>query len=193
MISHARLGLGRFLLFAVALSAGCVGGPSGTREEKLVHFRQLEEQAKTDVVAQYPKAKDELERCVGYAVVEKNIVKVPLVGWGSGSGVIVEKAGDKRTYVKVPEIQFGAGWGARAQKVVVIFSDVTKLHDLAGGEWRASMGAEAAAKAGDAGAAGGTGSGNQSPKGYTVYVMTEAGISATATVVLMRVRPYSLD
>jgi hypothetical protein len=192
MTTSATLHVVPFLILIASLLGGC-GGPSGTREEKLAYYQKLEEQAKAEVVAHYPKAKEELASSVGYAVVEKDIVKIPVVGWGSGAGVIVEKQGDKRTYVRVPELQFGAGWGARAQKVVVIFSDVTKLRDLADGEWNATLGAEAAAKAGDTGVAGGAAGSDLLSKGYVLYVMTEAGISATATLNLMRIQPYSLE
>lgn len=178
------------LLLSIAILLTACGS---TREERLAHFATLEAETKAALIKEHPGAEAELADSVGYAVFEQDILKIPVVGWASGSGVIVEKAGDKRTYVKVPEIQFGAGWGARAQKVVVIFQDVDKLRDLADGDWRAGIKAEAAAKAGDTGAAGGGGTGDLEKQGYSLYVMTEAGISATATFNIMRIKPYSLD
>lgn len=176
------------LMPIVILLAAC----GRTREEKLAHFATLEAEAKAELIKQHPETEAELKASVGYAVFEQDIVKIPVVGWASGTGVIVEQHGDQRTYVRIPEIQFGAGWGARAQKVVVIFQDIEKLRDLADGEWRAGITAEAAAKAGDAGAAGGGGV-NPTKQGYSLYVMTDAGISVTATFNIMRIKPYSLD
>jgi len=52
--------------------------------------------------------------------------------------------------------------------------------------------AEMAAKAGDVGAAGGGGTGDLM-KGFSTYVLTDAGVSATATIAVLRVKPYSID
>ena len=84
------------------------------------------------------------------------------------------------------------GWGGRSEKIVLIFQDVEKLRDLAAGKWNAGIEAEAAAKAGDVGAAGGGGTGDL-VKGFSTYVLTDAGVSATATISVMRVQPYSID
>ena len=67
------------------------------------------------------------------------------------------------------------------RKVVLIFQDVDKLRDLADGKWHAGVQAEAAAKAGDVGAAGSGGTEDLMKKGYSAYVLTDAGVSATAT------------
>ena len=116
-----------------------------------------------------------------------------MVGAGGGAGVVVEKANGKKSYLRVPELQFGAGWGGRAERVILIFQDVEKLRNLAGGTWKAGIAAEAAAKAGDVGAAGGGGTGDLMKKGFTTYVLTDAGVSATATIAVLRAQPYSID
>ena len=47
-----------------------------------------------------------------------------------------------------------AGWGGGAEKIVVIFQNIDKLHNLADRKSHADVEAEAAAKAGDVGVAG---------------------------------------
>lgn len=172
--------------------AGCAGGLTGSKEEKLAYFDSLEKETLTRLIKEHPKTEQELAQSVGYAVGEKKVIKVPMVGAGGGAGVVVEKATGKRSYVRIPELQFGAGWGGRSEKLVLIFQDREKLRDLADGKWNAGVEAEAAAKAGDVGAAGGGGTGDLM-KGFSTYVLTDAGVSATATIAVLRVQPYSID
>ena len=179
-------------ILAVTVTA-CAGGLVGSKEEKLAYFENLEKETLARLVKEQPRTEQELAQAVGYAVVEKKVVKVPMVGAGGGAGVVVEKANNKRSYLRVPELQFGAGWGGRAEKIVLIFQDLEKLRDLVDGKWKAGAAAEAAAKAGDVGAAGGGGSGALLTKGYSTYVLTNAGVSATATIGVLRAQPYSID
>jgi len=71
------------------------------------------------------------------------------------------------------KLQFGMGWGGRREKIVLIFQDVEKLRGLAAGKWNAGSEAEAAAKAGDVGAAGGGDTGNL-VKGFSTYMLIAA-------------------
>lgn len=173
--------------------AACAGGLVGSKEDKLAYFESLEKDTLVSLVKQQPGTEQELAQSIGYAVIEKRVVKVPVIGAGGGAGVVVEKASGKKSYLRVPELQFGWGWGGRAEKVILIFQDVEKLRDLADGMWKAGVAAEAAAKAGEIGAAGGRGTGDLMKKGFTTYVLTDAGVSATATIAVLRVQPYSID
>ena len=179
-------------LIVTAMVTGCAGGLLGSKEEKLAYFHILETETLARLIKEQPKTEQELAQSVGYAVGEKKVVKVPLVGAGGGAGVVVEKAIGKRTYVRIPELQFGAGWGGRSEKILLIFQDIKQLRDLADGKWQAGVAAEAAAKAGDVGAAGGGGTGDLA-KGFSTYVLTDAGVSATATISVLRTQPYSID
>ena len=171
----------------------CAGGLVGSKEEKLAYFESLEQETLAQLVKEQPGTEQELAQSVGYAVFEKKVVKVPVVGAGGGAGVVVDKENGKKSYLRVPELQLGLGWGGRAEKVILIFQDVEKLRNLAGGTWKAGIAAEAAAKAGDVGAAGGGGTGDLMKKGFTTYVLTDAGVSATATIAVLRAQPYSID
>ncbi|BCA53093.1 hypothetical protein W02_02330 [Nitrospira sp. KM1] len=175
------------------LLSGCAGGLVGSPDSKRAYFSKLEQDALARVIQEQPKAKQELEQAAGYLVAEQDIVKVPMVGWGSGAGIAVEKATGKRSYLRIPELQFGAGWGGRVQKVVLIFQDLGKFRDVADGKWYAGAEAEAAVKAGDVGVAGSGTSADLLTKGFSTYVLTDAGVSGTATVSVLRAQPYSID
>jgi len=177
----------------VMAMTACAGGLVGSTEKKLAYFESLEQETLAQLVKEQPGTEQELAQSVGYAVFEKKVVKVPVVGAGGGAGVVVDKENGKKSYLRVPELQLGLGWGGRAEKVILIFQDVEKLRNLAGGTWKAGIAAEAAAKAGDVGAAGGGGTGDLMKKGFTTYVLTDAGVSATATIAVLRAQPYSID
>jgi lipid-binding SYLF domain-containing protein len=171
----------------------CAGGLVGSHDEKRAYFESLEKDTLAQLAKEQPKTEQELAQSVGYAVIEKKVVKVPMIGGGGGAGVVVEKASGKRSYLRVPQLQFGLGLGGRSEKVILIFQDIEKLRDLADGIWKAGVEAEAAAKAGDIGAAGGGGTGDLGKTGFTTYVLTDAGVSVTATIGLLRAQPYSID
>jgi hypothetical protein len=172
---------------------GCIGAPRGTVQEQHAYFQKLEDTTLARLKKEQPATEQELAAAVGYAVIEQNIVKIPVFGAGSGAGVVVEKEGSKRTYLHVPELQFGAGWGAREQKIVLIFFDLDTLRDLANGIWRAGLSAEASAKAGEVGGGGGANTTKTAKKEFSTYVLTENGVSATVTLNVIRAQPYSID
>ena len=139
---------------------------------------------------QSPEATKELDEGVGYAVIEQKVVKVPVVGAGTGKGVVVEKATGQRSYLNVKRLDLGLGVGGKAYKVVLIFQDEKVLHEFANGKFAIEAGAEATAKAGEAGAGVEGGSSNLK-KGYSVYVLTDGGVSATATIRVLGARPWT--
>jgi len=169
----------------------CAGGWTGSKEEKLAYFDDLEKETLARLVRGNPKIEQELAQSVGYAVLERKVVKVPLIGAGGGAGVVVEKAVNQRVYLRVPEVQVGAGWGARAERIVVIFQDITQLRQLANGKWDGASVTEMTDVTGDVGATGGASDSRK--RGFSTYVLSEAGLSATATIGVLRVQPYSLD
>jgi len=181
------------------MSIGCAGGLVGSKEEKLAYFDSLEKDTLARLIKEQPGTEQELARSVGFAVIEKKVVKVPIVGAGGGAGVVVDKASGKKSYLRVPELQFGWGWGGRAEKVILIFRDAEMLRDLAAGTWNAGSEAELAAKAGDIGAAGAIGAAESEAmadlmrRRVRTYVLTDAGLSATVTIGVLRAQPYSID
>jgi len=163
----------------------------GTAFSKTVEdMATLEKEALAQLSEQNPEATKELEEAVGYAVIEMKVVKVPIFGAGTGKGVVVKKASDQRSYLNVKRLDLGAGYGGKAYKMVLIFQDQEVLQDFANGKFGIEAGAEATAKAGEAGGGSEGGSGNLK-KGSSIYVLTDGGVSATATIRVMVARPWT--
>ena len=171
----------------------CAGSLKGSKEEKLAYFDQLEEETLARLIKEYPQSEQQLVEAAGYTIAEKTTVKVPFVGVGEGIGLVMDKASNMRSYLQFAQLQFGFGLGVRANRLVVIFQDVNKLRDAAAGRWHIGVAAEAAAKIGDKGAAGEGGTSDLTEKGYSTYVLTDSGVSASATIRVLRARPYSVE
>jgi hypothetical protein len=106
---------------------------------------------------------------------------------------MVGKDTEKRSYLLISEVQFGYGWGGRVEKIVLIFQNLNRLRDMADGGWHAGATAEAVAKAGDVGAAGSGSTSDLLKKSCSSYVLTDAGVSVTATISVLRAQPYSIE
>jgi hypothetical protein len=177
----------------VAGLSGCATVPGETREEQVQTIDELVERTLSDLYRQEAETRQEIADSVGYAIMINTIMKVPLVGAGRGYGVAVNNRTGERTYLRMERFDLGGGLGARSERPVVIFQQELKFKDFIDGTWSANAGAEAAAKVGEAGAAGRVGSGDlPGDKGYSVHLITDAGVSATLTVGVIRVKPIKL-
>jgi hypothetical protein len=181
------------LVFLSLFSVGCATIPGKTGAEQAETIDRLVSRTLADLYKQDPKTKEEIANAVGYVIMNNKITKIPVVGVGQGYGVAIETKTGKQTYLEMGRFDVGGGWGARSLRPVAIFHNEKVFKDVIAGEWSGNMGAEAAAKVGDAGAAGGGGSGNlKADKGYTIYTLTDAGVSATVTMGVIRVKPIKL-
>ena len=170
------------------LLAACASPKGSTPAEEREWIQSVETKTLVRLYKEHPDTKSSLQKAPGYAVFDVAITKVPVVGGGGGFGVVVDNKPVGRTYMKVREFDLGAGYGVRKFQVVLIIHDTELLEEVKQGKWRFSAGAEAAAKVGDAGAAGAGGTADASDK-FTPYLLTEAGVSVTATIKVMRLTP----
>jgi lipid-binding SYLF domain-containing protein len=185
--------IGCTLLFLIVGLSGCASIPGKTGEEQAETIDALVERTLADLYKQEPKTREEIANAVGYAVMNNKITKIPIVGAGSGYGVAINNKTGEKTYIKMARFDIGGGWGARSVRPVIIFQDEKKFKDFIDGVWEAQAGAEAAAKVGETGAAGGAGSGNlPGDKGYSMHFITDAGVSATVTAGIIHVKPVKL-
>jgi len=77
---------------------------------------------------------------------------------------------------------------------VLIIYDREEFDNFVSGKWIFDAGAEASAKAGDYGAAGGAGASGINPnRTYDLYLITDAGVSATFSAAMIHVRPVSIE
>ena len=178
--------VGMMMVLAFALAAPMTFAEEGekpTKEEKKKATKQEErdeinkvaDEALAEVLKDAPKANELFEKAEGWAVFDNLRVTFILTG-GGGSGVAVNKASGKRTYMKMGTGGIAFGIGAQKYQVIMFFDSEERLNNFIEKGWKAETGANAAA--GTAGANAGT----AFIDGIAVYQITEAGLMASADV-----------
>jgi lipid-binding SYLF domain-containing protein len=173
------------VVLSALLAASCSTYRSMSVEEKRAFLAELEETTLVDLVELHPDAEAELESSVGYAVFSNQATKIPIVGSGDGIGVVVDTSTDERTYLKVGRLDVGGGLGIRTYRLVILFFEREPLQKLASGKVELGAGVEAGAGTDDVGTGAGGITGSRK-EDYVLYQLSEAGVSATLTVRLIR-------
>ncbi len=172
-----------YLLLAVtilSLVTGC--GPSS--KLSVVERQQIVGNMETEILQrlykEQPATKDKIKKAAGYGVFSNANVNLILISAGSGYGVVVDNATDKRTYMKMALGGIGLGLGAKDYRQVLIFKSKETMQKFVTSGWEFGGHADAAAKAGQSG-------GELSGEGaigadIEAYSMTESGLALQATV-----------
>ncbi len=127
------------------------------------------------VLGESENAKDLFDKAMGYAVFDNTKVALGISG-GGGSGVAVEKASGKRTYMKMGTGGVGVGIGVKTYQVIMLFENEKVFRNFVDKGWQADT--QAGASAGSKGASVETTFHN----GMAVFVRTKKGLMASADV-----------
>ncbi len=128
-----------------------------------------------NVLADSANAKELYDKAMGYAVFDNTKVALGVSG-GGGSGVAVDKATSKRTYMKMGTAGIGFGIGAKSYQVIMLFENEKVFRNFIDKGWQGD--AQAGAAAGTKGTAVKTTFHN----GMAVFVHTKKGLMASADV-----------
>jgi lipid-binding SYLF domain-containing protein len=128
-----------------------------------------------EVLAESANAKELYDKAIGYAVFDNTKAALGISG-GGGSGVAVDKASGKRTYMKMGTAGVGFGIGVKTYQVIMLFEKEKVFQNFVDNGWQADT--QAGAAAGTAGAAAKTTFHN----GVAVFVRTKKGLMASADV-----------
>lgn len=165
-------------VIATLMLTGCATTSGNNPAEK----RQAVQNMKAEVLAELyqakPQARAEIAAAPGYAVFSNANVNVIFASFGGGYGVVTDKSG-KTTYMKMGEAGIGLGMGVKDFRAVFVFRDRGSLDRFVNSGWEFGGHADAAAKAGDKGAAVG---GEALIDGINIYQFTKAGLALQATV-----------
>lgn len=149
--------------------------------------------------AQYPNLKEKVENAPGYATFSTVNVNLLLLATARGTGLVVDNVKKKETYMNALSVGGGIGAGIKDLSVLIIFNSYETLEQFITSGWQFGVQADAALKSGEKGAAVGesvtvseTGTNPSMSKGVSevtntdaamdIYKITEAGISAQATI-----------
>lgn len=93
-----------------------------------------------------PKAKELIEKSVGYATFSNFGMKIFIAGGGTGSGVVIQKDGLKPIYMNMAEVQAGLGFGIKSFQNIFVFQTKAALNDFVNSGWTFGGQMTAAAK-----------------------------------------------
>jgi len=93
-----------------------------------------------------PKAKELIEKSVGYATFSNFGMKILIAGGGTGSGVVIPKDGAKPIYMNMAEVQAGLGLGIKSFQNIFVFQTQAAMNDFVNSGWTFGGQVTAAAK-----------------------------------------------
>lgn len=93
-----------------------------------------------------PKAKELIERSVGYATFSNFGMKILIAGGGTGSGVVIQRDGANPVYMSMAEVQAGLGFGIKSFQNIFVFQTEAALNDFVNSGWTFGGQVTAAAK-----------------------------------------------
>jgi lipid-binding SYLF domain-containing protein len=166
-----------FTTLCCSLLAACM--TTGTVEQKRDAVQDMRSRVLNDLYTQKPDVRDQISSAPGYAVFSNANVNLILASFGGGYGVMHNNRNGRDTYLKMGEIGVGFGLGVKDFRVVLVFHTDDAMQRFE--EYGVGLGAQAdaAAVAGDQGAAVG---GELTLDNITVYQLTEAGLALQATL-----------
>jgi len=171
------------LMGMLLVTAGCSTMTPAEKVQKRSELDAMAEAAIAGLIEQDPGIKTEIEQSLGYAVANMKLTKVPVVGAGGGEGVFVNKRTQQHTYFTVSRFDLGGGWGARSYKALLLFDSQKVMDRMEGNVWEFQAGAEVSA-----GTASAEGSSSDLNEGFSMYVLSDGGASATVTARVIRIK-----
>ena len=175
-------------LAAIVMLAGC-SAQGDTASQQRASIQKMRSETLNKLYALQPEARSDIQHAKGYAVFANNSSKILLFGFGSGYGVVRNKATGTATYMKMVQGGAGLGMGIKQQRTVLVFHDKAALETFIRQGYMVGADANAAAKYDDKGIApiaastSGVASDTASlPSKVNVYDLTEKGLAAQAMI-----------
>ena len=168
-MKRMQIVMGCLLVSFILNGCGTTGGT--TPQEKRKVILSMRSEVLSELYKIRPQAKAEIASAPGYAVFSNANVNIIFVSFGGGYGVVRDNKTGKHTYMKMGEAGIGLGLGVKDFRAVFVFRDRSSLEKFVSSGWEFGGHADAAAKAGDKGAAVG---GEALFEKITIYQLTKS-------------------
>ena len=162
------------LLFAGLSSA------KDSPDEKREKTRKMAAQTLQELYKLQPTAQSAIQKSAGYAVFNNMGTNLLLVSTARGAGVAVNSKSKQETFMKMISGGAGLGVGVKAYRVIFVFESADAFAKFLDSGWSGSAQTDAAAKAGEKGAAY-SGAVEIAP-GVWVYQITKNGLALQLTL-----------
>ncbi|WP_438865450.1 YSC84-related protein [Neptunicella sp.] len=168
------------MFFGVSvLLGGCATNRGATIAEQRQAILQMKGEVLSELYSLNPSTRAQISSAPGYAVFNNANVNLILASFGGGYGVVTDNRNGKNTYMKMAEVGLGLGAGVKDFRVVFVFHNADTMQRFIEQGWAFGAQADAAAKAGEKGAAV---AGEVTVDNITIYQLTESGLALQATV-----------
>jgi lipid-binding SYLF domain-containing protein len=165
---------------AVVLLAGGLARAGDSPDQKKDKTRKMAAQTMQDLYKLEPTAQGAIQSAAGYAVFNNMGTNILLLSTARGSGIAVNSKTKQETFMKMISAGAGLGIGVKDYRVVFVFGTEKALNNFLDSGWSGSAQSDAAAKAGDKGAAY-SGAVEVAPQVY-VYQITKNGVALQLTL-----------
>jgi len=164
----------------VVLVAGVFASAGDSPNQKRDKTRKMAAQTLKDLYKMEPAAQGAIQKSAGYAVFNNMGTNLLLLSTARGSGIAVNSKSKQETFVKRMSAGAGRGLGVKDYRVIFVFENDKALSQFPDSGWSGSAQTDAAAKAGQKGAAY-SGGGEVAP-GVWVYQITKNGLALQLTL-----------
>ena len=165
---------------AVILVAGALASAGDSPDKKREKSRKMAAETLQDLYKREPTAQAAIQKAAGYAVFNNMGTNLLLLSTARGAGIAVNEQTKQETFMKMISAGAGLGIGVKGYRVIFVFAtDKAFAHFLDSG-WSGSAQTDAAAKAGEKGAAY-SGAVEVAP-GVYVYQITKNGVALQLTL-----------
>ena len=168
-------------LLSISLFAGCTatGLSGGSPQERRQAIQEMRGEVLNELYGIRPDTRVQIGSAAGYAVFTNANINVIFASFGAGAGVVHDNESGQDTYMRMGELGIGLGAGVKDFRAVFVFHSDDALQRFLDVGISVGGQADAAAKAGDLGAAV---SGEALADNITVYQLTQSGLALQATV-----------
>lgn len=154
-------------------------GPSKTVAQQKQEILKKNDEILLRLYQAQPKAKELIEKSVGYATFSNFGMKILIAGGGSGSGVVMSKGLKKPVFMNMAEVQAGVGIGIKSFQNIFVFQNAAALNNFIDSGWTFGGQATAAAKYDKDGAS--LQDSTVVADGVLMYQLTDSGLAAEIT------------
>ena len=167
-------------ILAIALLSATSVSAKDNDEEKREKTRKMAAQTLEELNKLQPTSNAAIQKSAGYAVFNNMGTNLLLVSTARGSGIAMNTKTKQEIFMKMISAGAGLGVGVKDYRVVFVFQDDKALAQFLDSGWSGSAQTDAAAKAGESGAAY-SGAVEVAP-GVWVYQITKNGLALQLTL-----------
>ena len=182
-MTHTSISLRKGLAGALALIllSGCTATGLTARDPEVRRqaILDMRDEVLTELYAERPDTEAQIFSAVGFAVFSNANINLLVASVGAGVGIVHNNSSGEDIFMRMGEVGVGLGAGVTDIRLIIVFHGEDAMSRFTEAGFTVGGDADAAARAGDLGAAIGA---EAIADNVTVYQITESGLALQASV-----------